>query len=250
MKEGLLWLLLIVAWALPNAQAQNQRRHDTNFNGWYMYSGVHKLTNKWGVHTEFQLRRYRVISRPQQMLLRGAATYHLSDRAMVAIGYAYVHTYPYGDNPASDDFPEQRMYQQLQLRDQHGLFTLVHRFRLEQRWIKFAGTDQYTFLNRVRYQLRANIPLQGATLEDEELYLGLYDEVFLNFGPNVTGNIFDQNRASAAIGYRFHQNATLEVGYLHQHVAQRNGIWFESNHTLQVGLAYNLDFRKKEKASP
>jgi hypothetical protein len=168
----------------------------------------------------------------------------------VAAGYAYVHTYPYGDNPAREDFPEQRTYQQLQIRDNHGRFILQHRFRLEQRWIKFAGADDYTYLNRARYQFRTTLPLQGATLEDKEFYLGLYDEVFLNFGPNVTNNIFDQNRAYAAVGYRFHKDATLEVGYLHQHVAQRNGIWFENNHTLQVGLTYNLDFRKKTAAAP
>ncbi|RNI26015.1 DUF2490 domain-containing protein [Rufibacter latericius] len=245
MRKIFLVCLFLFVVSASEILAQNTRRHDTNYNGWFMYFGTHKLTDKWSIHTEFQLRRYHVVSDPQQFMPRLALVYNLSDRASLAGGYAYVHTYPYGDNPAADDFPEHRTYQQLQLKDQQGIFGLQHRFRLEQRWIKFAGAEEYTYLNRVRYQFKTTIPLAGPTLEDKEFYLSLYDEVFVNFGPNVTNNVFDQNRAYAAVGYRFHKDATLEVGYLHQHVAQRNGIWFESNHTLQVGLTYNLDFRKK-----
>ncbi len=245
MNKRFLPFLLLFALAFSSASAQNNRIHDTNYNGWYMYFGNHKLTDKLGLHTELQVRQYKVITEQQQIMPRFALTYNLSDRAMVAAGYAYVHTYPYGDNPASDDFPEQRIFQQLQLKDQQGIFGLQHRFRLEQRWLKFAGAQDYTYLNRARYQFRVNIPLQGPSIEDREFYLGVYDEVFLNFGPNVTNNIFDQNRAYVALGFRFHKDANLEVGYLHHHVAQRNGIWFEDNHTLQVGLNYNLDFRKK-----
>ncbi|ALI99572.1 DUF2490 domain-containing protein [Rufibacter tibetensis] len=245
MKKLFFLSLVLLSLAFSEAIAQNNRRHDTNYNGWFMYFGTHKLTDKWGLHTEFQLRRYHVVSDPQQFMPRVALVYNLSDRASIAAGYAYVHTYPYGDNPAADDFPEQRTFQQLQLKDQQGIFGLQHRFRLEQRWVKFALADEYTYMNRARYQFRATLPLQGTSLEDKEFYLGVYDEVFLNFGPNVTNNIFDQNRAYAAVGYRFHKDANVEVGYLHQHVAQRNGIWFENNHTLQVGLTYNLDFRKK-----
>lgn len=244
MNKRFLPFLLLFAFSLSSAYGQNSRKHDTNYNGWYMYFGTHKLTDKWGLHTELQVRQYKVITEQQQIMPRFALTYNLSDRAMVAAGYAYVHTYPYGDNPAADDFPEQRIFQQVQFKDQQGIFGLQHRFRLEQRWVKFAGAEDYTYLNRARYQFRVNIPLQGPSIEDREFYLGVYDEVFLNFGPNVTNNIFDQNRAYAALGFRFHQNASLEVGYLHHHVAQRNGIWFENNHTLQVGLTYNLDFRK------
>ncbi|WP_192823350.1 DUF2490 domain-containing protein [Rufibacter sp. LB8] len=246
MKKFLFLALTFCLFTLTEAFAQNNRRHDTNYNGWYMFSGTHKLTDKVGLHTEFQWRRYQIIKANQQYMPRVALTYNLSDKASVAAGYAYVHTYPYGDNPASEEFPEQRTYQQLQLKDQQGIFGLQHRFRLEQRWIKFAGTDTYAYLNRVRYQFKATLPLQGPTVEDKEFYLSFYDEVFVNFGPKVTNNIFDQNRASAVVGYRFHKDANLEVGYLHQHVAQRNGIWFENNHTLQVGVTYNLDFRKKE----
>src|SRR5690606_18991343 len=128
-----------------------------------------------------------------------------------AAGYAHAHTSPYGDNPAADDFPEHRIYQQLQLKDQQGIFGLQHRFRLEQRWVTYAGAQQATYLNRLRYQFKVNLPLQGPTIEDKEFYLGLYDEVFINFGPNVGANIFDQNRASAVIGYRLHGNANVEL---------------------------------------
>ena len=34
------------------------------FNGWIFYTGNHKLTEKWGLHTEFQFRRSDGFSSP------------------------------------------------------------------------------------------------------------------------------------------------------------------------------------------
>jgi hypothetical protein len=64
--------------------------------------------------------------------------------------------------------------------------------------------------------------------------VALYDEVFVNFGKNVTGNIFDQNRAYAAIGYNVTKTNRLEVGFMEQTLQQRNGRIIENNHTLMV----------------
>lgn len=233
----------MVLLGAPVALGQNQRVRDTNANGWYMFFGDHRHSDKWGTHTEFQLRRFNVITDPQQAMVRMGGNYYLSDGAMVTLGYAFIETYPYGDFPAADSFPEQRIYQQLQLQGKVSSVALTHRYRLEQRWVKFANTPNYSYLNRARYMLRGVVPFRGNSVDPGEPYLALSDEIFIGFGNNVP-NIFDQNRAYAAVGYKINREGALEIGYLHQLVQQRNLRVFEHNHTLQIGLTYNFDFRK------
>ncbi|RYD55385.1 MAG: DUF2490 domain-containing protein [Sphingobacteriales bacterium] len=240
---------LVIAVIAGNAKrlaAQPVRIYDKNTNAWFMYFGDHQLTKKWGLHTELQLRRHDVISDPQQLLLRTGINYNLSPRAMATLGYAFVETYPYGDYPAATAFPEHRIYQQLLLKDQYGIAALQHRFRLEQRWITFANQPSAIYLNRARYMFRTNIALAGKTIDKGELYIGLYDEIFINFGKNVAKNVYDQNRLYLALGYKASAAMALEAGYMNQNVAQRNGTIFEDNHTLQFSIIYNADFRKKD----
>jgi hypothetical protein len=238
----IVFLPAVFFWLLP-ATAQTERVRDDNANGWYMFFGDHKLTPKWGAHTELQWRRHNVITDPQQLLLRLGANYYLSDGAMVTLGYGFIETYPYGDFPAAHSFPEQRIYQQLQLQGGVGRVGLTHRYRLEQRWVELPGSSECIYLNRARYMLRGVFPLAGRTLEAKEPYLAAYDEIFVGFGNNVPNN-FDQNRLYSAVGYKLNREGALEVGYLYQVVQQRNRRVFEHNHTLQIGLTYNLDFTR------
>jgi hypothetical protein len=108
--------------------------------------------------------------------------------------------------------------------------------------VQLAANADYLYLNRARYMLRGVLPLNGDSLEAKEPYLAAYDEIFIGFGNNVP-NIFDQNRAYAALGYKPNRESAVEIGYLYQAVQQRNRTIFQHNHTLQFGLFYNFDFR-------
>ncbi|MEJ8801545.1 DUF2490 domain-containing protein [Pontibacter sp. H249] len=241
----LLTFVLCTSLLLPqSALAQSERIKDFNQNGWYMYFGDHALSDKWGLHTELQIRRYNYLSDPQQLLIRTGANYNLTENTMFTLGYGFIETYPYGEFPAADDFLEHRIYQQLQLKGNLSRLGLTHRYRLEQRWVQSPVTSDYTYLNRARYMLRATLPLVGSTTEAKEPYLAAYDEIFVGFGNNIQRNIFDQNRAYLALGYKINDAASVEVGYLNHIVQKANGVVFEHNHTLQVGLTYNIDFRK------
>ncbi|GAB3203756.1 hypothetical protein ABID22_002032 [Pontibacter aydingkolensis] len=242
----LLGVLLSISSLLPHtAKAQSERIKDFNQNGWYMYFGDHQFSDKWGVHTELQVRRYNYLKDPQQLLIRTGVNYNLTNNAMFTLGYGFIETYPYGEFPAADDFIEHRIYEQLQLKGNLARVGLTHRYRLEQRWVQSPVTSEYTYLNRARYMLRATLPLVGTTIEAKEPYLAAYDEIFVGFGNNIQRNIFDQNRAYLALGYKLSDAAAVEVGYLNHIVQKANGIVFEHNHTLQVGLTYNIDFRKQ-----
>lgn len=233
--------------------AQSIRKQTNNTTAWLMYFGDHKISPKWGVHLEAQLRRADVMSNPQQILLRPAINYHLSAQTFFSIGYAFVETYPYGDFPVKAKFPENRLWQQMQIKNQVGKFEMTTRFRLEQRWLKLPVQQGNVFLpgdaiyqNRFRLLTRFSMPLKGKIIKDKSWYLSTYDEVLISFGEHVGYNIFDQNRLYFALGYRIPRLGRLELGYLSQILHKPNGTQVENNHTLQLGLSSTLDFYKKK----
>jgi hypothetical protein len=254
MHKAILPLVLLLVAPLVRALAQpTERVHDTNFNGWYMYFGDHPLgDSRWGLHLEGQWRRHDVITRWQQLLLRPGVNYQVHPNVLLTAGYAFVNTHRYGDFPAAEKFPEHRMFQQAAVSHRIGKAGLQHRYRLEQRFLGEVpagapgNVERWRHENRFRYMLRGAIPFRGQTIEEGDWYLALYNEFFINFGRNVAANMFDQNRAYGAAGWRLGKFSRLEMGYLNQIVQQRNGRIFEINHTLQVALFSALPFGKND----
>lgn len=250
-----LLFLAITLFSYFNNFAQSPLRNtQPNNNGWFMYFGDHKFSEHWGIHLEAQLRRNEIIAKPLQLLLRTGVNYHFAQNAFVTAGYCYVHTSPYGVFPNKSSFPENRFWEQLQVKSQVDRIETITRLRFEQRFSKLPvehspgeyapGDDVYT--NRARILIRLSVPFKGKVIEDKSLYLSCYNEAFINFGENVQANIFDQNRAYAAIGYKIPKWGRLEIGYMNQLLVKADGVKIENNHTLQVGFISTLDFRKNK----
>ena len=249
MKKCLLAALFIAAHLTLSAQSKTVA---TQYNAWLMYFGTHKVSEHWGVHLEAQWRRADGFESPQQLLLRTGVNYHFGPKAFATAGYAFIETYPYGEQPAAATFPEHRIWQQLQVKNQMGAFEWVSRFRLEQRFVNSPvltsgntfepGDAVYT--NRFRLLNRISVPFKGKTIVDRSLYITAYDEIMINFGENVGLNLLDQNRAYVALGYQFPKVGRLELGYMNQYIIKSNGTAFENNHTLQVAIFSNFAFRK------
>ncbi len=194
-----------------------------------MYFGTNRFTDKWSIHTEFQYRNHTFSpTNPEQLLLRTGLNFHYSKKATVTLGYAYVPSYIYESEQKSPEIEESRIWQQFILTNSVGRIKFEHRYRLEQR---FIGN---IYKNRFRYRLMLFIPLNKKKIEKGALFLGLYDEVFVN-SKQV---FFDRNRLYGALGYQFTKDIGLQVGYLHQRV---NGF---SKGYFQIGAVVNTDFRK------
>jgi hypothetical protein len=88
----------------------------------------------------------------------------------------------------------------------------------------------------MRYLVRATVPLRGRTVAVGTPYLSVYDEAMVNWGRNVGRNVFDQNRAYGALGWRLTPGTRVEVGYLQQLLAKPDGVRLERNHTLQAAI--------------
>jgi hypothetical protein len=238
---------------------QNNRLNSYENIGWYNLFTSIKLSNKFGLHAEYQWRRSNYISDWQQSLLRTGINFQLNPKILFRVGYAWVETYPYVDiniNSYVKQFTEHRIFQMIQLSHKEGRVDFSHRYMLEQRFVgKYSSAnldneDSYPLLNRIRYMARMQFPLKGKEMLDKTPYFALYDEVFIGFGKNVNANIFDQNRIGALIGYRFNSKIRIEAGYLNQIVQfgrQINGKnIFQNNNGIIFNLNINIDASKKE----
>ncbi len=197
---------------------------------WLMYFGMNKVSEKFSIHTEVQYRNHTIAPvNVEQLLLRGGLNFHFSSTAFTSAGYAYIAGYQYESPQLNPEVEEHRLWQQFVTTNNIGRVKLEHRYRLEQRWVNKH------YRNRFRYRLMLFIPLNKPQIEKGCLFLGLYDEVFIN-GKN---NFFDRNRLYGALGYQFSKSMSIQVGWLSQQQSS-----FRKNY-LQIGLTLNPDFRKK-----
>lgn len=219
-----------------------------------MYFGNHRLTNKWSLHTEYQWRRNEWINNWQQSLARIGIDYKINNQAVLTLGYGNIITYPYGKQPVLITFNEHRMWQTLTLSNKNGRIHFSHRYRLEQRFSDKHKTDangeivfdKVNYTNRLRYLLSVAVPINKPVIDKNTVFIRMYEEAFVSFGKNVSRNIFDQNRLYFAFGYQLLTSTNVQIGYLNQLVFKNDGIKYENNHTLQISLTHNFDFRKKE----
>ena len=222
--------VLLFLFPLTAALAQT-RVADLNANSWWVYAGDHQIKGRWGVFTETQVRRSDFASIWQQLQLRNAATYKVSDHVQVSLGYVATRSGRYGDFPAAAPIWEHRLQTEAKIKQNpiHKL-TLEHRLRLEQRWIGqyVGGVHSYRFQERARYQAKVSRPVST------NRYLFGYGEAFLSFGANHAVRSLDQYRAGGGVGFKVTPNNKLEFGYMLQYILQHNNRVEEYNHTLRV----------------
>ena len=259
--RGAICSLLMATCALGQAQ----RVTDRNSHLWISHLGDHKVSDRWGFHTEAHVRQAERGAMPQQLLLRPAINFHLNPEVLFTAGYSYYYNYRYGAYPIGVESWEHQAYQQMQFTARMGKVALQHRFRMEERFIAALKPDaasesgytfdQYTYQSRFRIRLMATLPL-GAyeKVEPKTWFLSAYDELFLNFGDNARLDLMNQNRISALLGYQYNKQGSVQVGYLLQ-TLQRPGAasgadLVEMNSTLHVILTYNLDLRKDRAPAP
>jgi hypothetical protein len=191
-----------------------------------------RLHDKWSLHAEAQYRSYEIAPNIEQLLLRTGVNYHINNSAFATVGYANISNYAFDkDQLDGVQVSENRLWQQFLMRNSIGRFFFEHRYRLEQRWLHSNNNTRY--LNRVRYLVRMNVPLNKKQIEKKTFFLTFYDEAFLH----LTSTPFDRNRLYGALGYQVTPNCNIQVGYLAQTVAT-------TKHYLQTGVVYNIDLRK------
>jgi hypothetical protein len=248
MKKFLTFLILMCSISI----AHTQKNIVTQENAWLVLFGNHRINERWGFNTEYQLRRAEILQQPQQSLIRFGLDYYSKENIQLTVGYAWIKTEPYGSQPIVHTNREHRLWQQMTSKDTWGRVALQHRYRLEQRFIedwRSSGDGPYErmgylYRQRIRYRLFITVPLSRQELSDNTLFLAASNEVFLGFGRGIAKNVLDQNRLYCGFGWRFNAACTIQIGYLNQYIIKKDGNSAERNHTAQCALTYNLDFRE------
>ena len=219
-----LYLLLIPLFLSVSSYSQE------GTGNWLMYFGTNRVSDKFSVHTEIQYRNHTVTpDNIEQLLLRVGLNYHFSNKAFVSAGYAYITSYEFESEQKSPEAKEHRVWQQFILTNNIGRVKFEHRYRIEQRWVN------QEYKNRFRYRLMLFIPLNKPIIEKGTLFLGLYDEIFIN----TKEPYFDRNRLYGALGYQFNKATSIQAGMMNQQLTNY-GKWY-----LQFAFVFNPDLRKK-----
>lgn len=198
---------------------------------WLMYFGTNKISEKFSIHSELQYRNHTISpTNIEQLLLRTGLNYHFKPNASATFGYAHIGNHVYESVRKSPETEEHRIWQQLLTTNNIGRVKFEHRYRLEER---FAETD---FKIRFRYRLMLFVPLNRPKIETGTMYLGVYDEIFIN----DKATFFDRNRLYGGLGYQHANNIHFQIGVLRQETQTASKTF------LQFGLIFNTDLRTKK----
>ncbi len=188
-------------------------QQDNDLGAWYIYFGNFRFTESpWAIHGEAQYRNHNTIGDLEQLLLRTGLQYnHKSGNASFLAGYGSITSQAEGD--ATNSIHENRVYQEVILKQTIGKVGFMHRFRYEQRWIEIQD-----FRTRFRYAIFVNVPINSLALgEKGSWYVQGYDELFIN-GEKLDDKVeyFDRNRLYLGLGYRVRKNLAFQVGIMQQ----------------------------------
>ena len=214
MKKQLIYVFTIAALLVPNIS--NAQEKNDELGAWYMY--FYNTTFKdspWGIQGDLQYRNWNLGGDLEQLLIRSGITYQPKNiQIKFTLGYGNITTGVIGSSDATSG--EHRIYQEALYPVKFGnrIYT-NHRFRYEQRFV-----ENQDLRSRYRYNLFINVPLNKKTLEKKAIYLALYNEIFINgqraIGNNNSVEIFDRNRAYAAIGYVIKNDFRVQLGIMNQ----------------------------------
>jgi len=227
----LLSIAFIQLSAISIASAQTNE-----LSGWAAWFHTQRFNKHWGASFDGHLRSAHHADYLKTVLLRPSINYYFGNKN-AALGYAYI-----GASGRSGDVktfrPENRVFEQLTISQPAGVNSqITHRFRLEQRFLGEAATQQSVFSQRFSDFIRAVIPFNGKTTPfTNGNYLALANEVFVNVQnkEKVNNHFFDQNRAFIGIGHRFSKHVDLEAGYLNQYAQQTKA--YTINNVMQITL--------------
>ena len=174
------WSLLLSAVSFAQVPTNNQDTFSQDFRLWAPTFLTVKLPSSFFAYMEVNPRFADLDDggHIDQLLLRPAIGYQLTENVSIWQGYAWVGNFNQRHTPPqSPFFEENRIYQQVNYTSKFESFRVLTRFRLEERWIEHADGTALRF----RFMLRGAYPLPIAP----EWAAVAYDEVFV--GLNTVG---------------------------------------------------------------
>lgn len=227
MKQFLICFAILYS---VNVMAQN--KVDNQLMSWWNLNVEYSLSDKMSISSLYSWRRADVIENWQQSLLRIGANYKATSSLNLTLGYDWVITFPYGKLPIDKKFTEHRIFEQIILKQNVWKFTVKHRYRFEQRFFNNTNNIKHRF----RYRLGLSLPI-----DKNKWALQVFDELFVNYGPNTNNHTFDQNWIYGGFLYKLKPNLGIKLGYMNQYILKSDTTKSENNPSIQLGLSLKFD---------
>jgi hypothetical protein len=235
--------IMALAWSLlvgGETFAQSTSTFSQDFRLWSPVFLTVKLPSSFLAYMEVQPRFADLddAGHIDQLLLRPALGYQLTDNLSIWQGYAWVGSYNQRHiPPQSPFFEESRIYQQVNYTHRFQSLKILSRTRLEERWIEHVDGTAVRF----RTMLRGAYPLPMAP----EWALVVSDEIFVHLntvGTRGPAAGFDQNRFFVGINRTFSKYLNMDIGYQNQLLNSRSipELANQMNHVILLQLFINL----------
>lgn len=162
-----------------------------------------------------------------QWIGRVGVNYKLTENLSLSAGHAYSEFFT-----STGIRRENRPWQQAQLNSSVQKVKLNQRLRLEERFQKDKSSSRFNY--RLRYQFLAMLPV----LSEERCAFFVSDEPMINFGKQITGQLFDQNRLQLGLQIKLVDNVFLSPAYMYTYQYQQSTKAFRNVNIVRTGIIY------------
>jgi len=244
---ALIWSLTGIGVTPAQAYTELSPNTKSDFRLWAPVFLTVSLPNRFLAYMEVNPRIGDDVTNIDQLLLRPAIGYKLTDNWSIWLGYAWVGNFNQSHTPPLPSFVgENRIWQQATYTRNFESFKFMARTRMEERWIDHAGGTAL----RLRQMFKLTVPIpqapEWAFVTFDEIFMNLnsvdtYDEV-LHRNSKGPGAGIDQNRLFVGINRTFTSWLNVDLGYQNQMINNRKleGNANLINHILLINFYINL----------
>ncbi len=240
---------LVGVVSLITIPALSQKTSTTVQQIWFSYHNQTRLSDKWGLWNDAQLRTGDKFTRDFSVyILRSGLVYYITDDLRLTAGYVFANYFPPSVKGVAHK--EHRPWQQIQWQNRMPSLRFTQSIRLEERFRqKLISSTQlgngYNFNYRLRYNLALNFAFAKKPFAAKTFSYTVSNDMHLNFGKQVIYNSFDQNRVFVAAQYHTDKQNFLQLGYLYIY-QQAGANRYRYTHAARLTYMHILDLRKNK----
>lgn len=243
---GMLYAATGDVFAQEESKPPKEYRNSTG--NWFGLYTKYKLFKQWSYYGEYHVRRRNGMQDMGQVYLRFGLSHQFSNHSEVTIGFVNPYYWAPDQDAANIDkvVPQYRLWQQMVFSTPFDRLIAYHQIRTEQRYKRdYVVGSPYKFTFRYRYKITAYYPLNKKQYVPGALFLSFYNEIFLQFGREVTYNHVEDNRAFLGLGLNINDQSSIQAGYMNTYRHDGSPTSFEIRHIFRLSYYHHFDFWEK-----
>ncbi len=218
-------------------RSQTSGSHTVMF--WAGYYNTIKLSQRWSVSSDAQLRTRDYFDKWYQYALRAGGNYAMGKKFTAGAGLAHFALAKYTGKEVHF-YKEWRPFQELAFTLKNEKHTILQKVRIEERFLQQVNNSSatnYSFSLRARYRLEWQAPLIG-----KKVSYVIGDECMVN--PLSLGSRYflDQNRTFAGLNFKVSPHLTFQPQYMKAFQQKKTVLPLENQDVFRLNLiqSFNL----------